>query len=157
MEASSSHREDWRAMKFVLVLPEVAGELGPGTEMDRSTHPPIVAKLHFIFDDWEGDGLVTTFPCYLVTAEVKQILDKLGATGCEFRTLDVSTSDVFYTLHGSRSLPRFFWLHVNGMAGHDELGLATGNRLVVSRKVIDVLVERGLLPHARFEPWIDEQ
>ncbi len=53
--------------KYFVLEPEVAGQLGEQTVMDRSTHPPTIEKLHFVFDGWLGDDIVATFPSFWVS------------------------------------------------------------------------------------------
>ncbi|MBV7530989.1 hypothetical protein [Chitinophaga sp. sic0106] len=56
------------------LLLEVSGELGEGTKIENSTHPPIVNYLHFIFNGWLGNELIECFHCYLVTDTLQQHL-----------------------------------------------------------------------------------
>jgi hypothetical protein len=53
-------------MPYVLD-PHVAGELGPGTVLDRSRHPPGVSELEYVLDDADTDDLIESFPVFLVT------------------------------------------------------------------------------------------
>jgi len=46
---------------FKYIEPEVACGLGEKTQMDSSVHPPIVSKLHFVFEDWLGDDIIKPF------------------------------------------------------------------------------------------------
>lgn len=48
--------------RYYRLEPEVAGELGSGTVMDVSRHPPLVSHLQFKFQGWLGDDLLETFP-----------------------------------------------------------------------------------------------
>jgi hypothetical protein len=45
-------------MKYFYVEPEVAGGLGERTVMDRSTHPPVVKRLHYQLEGWLGDAIL---------------------------------------------------------------------------------------------------
>jgi hypothetical protein len=42
-------------------------------------HPPIVSRLHLVFDTWEGDDLVERFPTFLVTEPSPPVSDELWA------------------------------------------------------------------------------
>ena len=68
-------------MNYFIMEPEVAGKLGPGTVMDRSNHPPEVYKLHYQFDDWLGDAVVESFPCFLIRKDAAAALLKINCTG----------------------------------------------------------------------------
>src|SRR5437870_3724604 len=57
-------------MAFYYVEPEVAGRLGPNSVLDTTVHPPVVSRLEYEFSDWLGDGIVETFPCYIVTEDL---------------------------------------------------------------------------------------
>ncbi|MEM6568382.1 MAG: hypothetical protein AAF957_08220 [Planctomycetota bacterium] len=45
-------------MSFHTLEPEVAGDLGPRTVADTSTHPPAVSRLHYEFAGWLADSLL---------------------------------------------------------------------------------------------------
>jgi hypothetical protein len=124
---------------YYTLSPEVAGGLGEGTVVDNSVHPPHVQRLHYEMEGWLGDDLLESFPCFIVTARVKDALLGLGASGFTFDSVEVSKSPTFEELHPGRKLPAFFWLKVQGRAGADDLGLSQDHRLVVSRRVLDVL------------------
>ncbi len=119
--------------------PEVAGGLGERTVMDTSVHPPRVQRLHYEMAGWLGDELLESFPCFIVTARVRDALLGLGASGCTFDTVEISRSDTFEELYPDRMLPPFYWLKVQGRAGVDDVGLSDDNRLVVSKRVLDLL------------------
>jgi hypothetical protein len=137
---------------YFLVRPDVAGGLGPNTKMNQVTHPPRIQKLHFVFDDWENDGLVTTFPCYLVTSEVAKILGDLGASGYKLNVVEVTTSEVFHALHPKMKLPTFHWLEVYGLPCQDDIGLTSRGELVMACHIVGALVRDDLLPNAHIEP-----
>jgi hypothetical protein len=138
-------------MKYFKVEPEVSGGVGAHTVMDRSTHPPIVSKLHYEFDGWAGDALLEGFPSFIVTMEAKHALESLGATGIEFDSVEVSTSGEFEDIYGDMKLPPFAWMKVHGEAGQDDFGLGPDLRLVVSERALDALSALGMA-HALTEP-----
>jgi hypothetical protein len=131
-------------MKFFYIEPEVAGGLGKNAVMDPSVHPPIVSKLHYEFDGWDGDALLTTFPCFIVTEAAKKKLQSAGLTGIRFDTVEVTTSGFFQDRYPNRQLPKFFWLKIMGTAGQDDFGIAKDLRLVVSEPTLKVLVGLGI-------------
>ena len=126
-------------MNFFTLDPEVAGELGPSTEMDASVHPPRVTKLHYIIDAWLGDDLVQSFPCYLATEELRNRLEALNASGGKFAPAIVTVSEDFEELNPGVTVPRFHWLLVDGVAGQSDFGLTYDSRLVASERVIRVM------------------
>lgn len=119
--------------------PEVPGGIGKGTILDRSTHPPRVENLHFVFDGWLGDDLLTSFPVYLVTARVREALEGLQPTGCRLETLTVTKSTQFMEGHFALVLPQMWWLRITGAAGVDDFGMSNDHSLVVSQRVLDCL------------------
>ena len=78
-------------MGYWILEPEVAGGLGEGTIVDPHTQPPVVSRLHYAFQGWLGDELLTTFPCYIVTERVHQALARLEPSGCAFDSVQVTT------------------------------------------------------------------
>lgn len=130
-----------------VVEPEVAGGLGERTVMDRSSHPPIVSRLHYQFEGWLGDQIVESFPCYLVTESLAAEIVRQGMTGVEFHDVEVTCSQEFYEVHGATALPKFVWLKVTGVAGVDDFGIAGDLRLTVSARVLKLIqatMPRGL-------------
>lgn len=117
---------------FWTLEPEVAGELGEGTVLDRSVHPPKVSKLEYRFTGWLGDELLETFPCYIVTDRLGAELLSARLTGFELDAVSVVASLEFSDLYPGRRLPTFRWLKVSGTAGVDDFGLSDSHSLVVS-------------------------
>jgi hypothetical protein len=126
-------------MRYFYLEPEVAGSLGKNTIMNRSVHPPVVAKLHYQLEGWLGDDLLESFPCYIVTRQLRDKIRESQLTGAGFGQLEITTSDEFKELHPKLELPDFFWLTIHGKAGPDDFGIATDNRLVVSEKALALL------------------
>lgn len=132
---------------FYKLDPEVAGHFGPGTIVDRSTHPPIVRSLHYVFDGWLGDEVLTAFPCFIVTRRMQQFIESANPSGCSFEEVIVSRSDQFEELHSDRKLPQFSRLMIHGVAQRDDFGTsATGGSIIVSDKLLQVM-KRGQLDH----------
>ena len=48
-------------MSQYLIEPEVPGSLGENTLANFDLHPPIIEKLHFQFDGWLSDDLLTSY------------------------------------------------------------------------------------------------
>lgn len=142
-------------MKYFVVEPEVAGGLGDGTEMDASTHPPLVSRLHYQLEGWLGDVLLESFPCFIVTRGAKDKLLGLGATGARFAEVEVTKSEAFDEIEPGRAIPEFAWLQPIGEAEHDDFGAAPDGRLVVSERALEALHELQL-SNALIEPLADE-
>ena len=140
-------------MHYFSIEPEVAGSSeGPNSVMDRSVHPPIVSRLHYVFSGWLGDVLLESFPAFIVTEDAMNKLMEIGATGARFADVEVTTTYPFRGFHPNMKLPKFVWLQITGRAGRDDFGLARKIRLVISERALDVL--KGLqLKHAEIEPF----
>lgn len=138
---------------FTIIDPEVAGGWGSGTVTDTSVHPPVVTRLHYEFQGWQGDDLLQTFPCFIVTDRLSSALGQAQLSGFTFDRVEVSTSQEFNVRHPSRRLPKFYWLRVTGRPGVDDLGMCSKHRLVASSKVIEVLA-RYNVQHADQEPYV---
>ena len=131
-------------MKWFYVEPEVAGGLGVKTILERTVHPPIITKLHYEFDGWLGDELLTSFPCFIITENGKLKLQAAQLTGARFDRVEVTTSEQFQELYPGRELPRFVWLRVEGKPSVDDLGISPDGRLIVSEKTLETLRELSL-------------
>ena len=126
--------------KFFFIEPEVAGGLGEHTVMNQSTHPPKVSRLHYEFDGWSGDQLLTSFPCYIVTKELADKISHIGLTGFELGPVEVTTSTLFREIYPHRRLPPFSRLIITGRAGKDDFGIAANDwRLVVSKRALAII------------------
>jgi hypothetical protein len=100
---------------FYKLDPEVAGHFRPRTIVDKSTHPPKVSSLHYVFDGWLGVDLLTAFPCFIVTKRVQQLIESTNASGCTFDPVKISKSDQFEELHAERQLPEFSRIVIQGV------------------------------------------
>ncbi|HWV15050.1 MAG TPA: hypothetical protein VN030_06420 [Cellvibrio sp.] len=130
-------------MKYFLIESEVAGGLGEHTKMDTSTHPPLVSELHYVFEGWSDDALLTSFPCFIVTSKAKQLFEEAQFTGLSFDVVETSKSDNFIELYPAKVIPEFSWLKISGGAGVDDFWIDK-NCLIISERVLDVLLELGL-------------
>lgn len=139
-------------MSYFYLEPEVAGELGRGTVLDTTVHPPLVSKLNYQFSGWLGDVLLESFPCFIISSDTASALEKESFTGLSFSEAETSTTPEFNTLYPNRVLPKFRWLKVRGLAGSDDFGLASDHRLVVSEKALKKLRQFGI-SHALVEEF----
>lgn len=132
--------------------PDVAGGLGPNTILDSSTHPPVVKRLHYVFEGWDRDVLVASFPVHLVTQPVCDALLAMRASGVEFAAAEVTTSEEFDQLYPKVKLPPFVWLKPIGTPGVDDIGYSSNFRLIVSQRVYDLFTQLGI-PYAIVQPF----
>jgi hypothetical protein len=126
-------------MKYFALEPEVAGEIGPDSEVDYSVFPPNVTKLSYRFHGWLGDDIIESFPCYLVTERLKAQLEIASLTGYRFDSAEISTSSLFHDLYSDRALPNFVWLIPTGVAGVDDFGLSATHQLIISDQALEHL------------------
>ena len=133
-----------RKTLFQYIKPEVAGGFGSKTKLDASVHPPIVHELEYEFAGWEGNDIVRTFPCYIVTQRLREAIESSELCGVSFHDVMISTTPEFKQLHPELQLPTFYWIKVSGVAGVDDFGLAANHRLVVSPQARTLLTEFNL-------------
>jgi hypothetical protein len=131
-------------MEYYLIEPEVAGGIGEHSVIDRSSGKMVVRKLHYYFDGWDGDVLLESCPCFLVTEEAQRRLQSIGATGIKFDKVEVTTSGFFQDSYPNRQLPKFVWLQIDGKPGQDDFGIAHDLRLVISERALLALRELGI-------------
>jgi len=119
-------------MGFFFVQPEVAGA-------SVSSPPPAVACL---FDTWLGDDLVRVHPLFLVTSPLRKALGALkNPSGFSVARARARTSPFFRRYNPNRRLPVFWFLQADGVPGRDDVAVTQDGSLVVSRRVLDVLME----------------
>ena len=124
--------------RHFIIMPEVAGGLGPQTQMDTSVHPPLVSRLHYVFDGWLGDDLLESFPCFIATRRLTECLISAGLTGFSVADVEVSRSEQFTEIYGDRQLPEFRWIQISGVAGEHDFGQSSGG-LVVSDRCLQLI------------------
>ena len=128
-------------MNRFMVLPEVAGSLGPQSEIDRSRHPPVVTRLHYEFSGWSGDDLVETFPCFLVTQALADAIARSGMRGAEFDDVIVTKDPQFemFQAEVAARLPRWRWLRILNGTGAADFSQDDKGRLIVSQEALELL------------------
>jgi len=96
--------------------------------------------LHYEFDGWLGDDLLTSFPSYIITDCIENKLKESSLTSWELDRVKVTKSEFFKDLYPNAApLPRFHWLKITGRPGINDFGMAKDHRLVVSDRVLQVL------------------
>ncbi|MBU0865710.1 MAG: hypothetical protein KJ789_13575 [Alphaproteobacteria bacterium] len=136
---------------FYYLEPEVAGGLGPKSETHRDDGKLVVTRLNYEFDGWLGDALLETTPCFIVTDEARQFIDRAALTGVSFSDVEITRSGLFTDLYGEKALPHFWWMIVEGEPGADDFGMSSELRLVSSERALSILRQVGLM-HAVVEP-----
>lgn len=61
------------AQMFCFLEPEVAGGIGPNSELHCDDGKLVVTRLNYEFDGWLGDALLETTPCFIVTNDARQV------------------------------------------------------------------------------------
>jgi len=131
-------------MKWFIVRPEVSGGWGAETRVDTSVNPPKVYHLDYRFDDWLGDHLIESYPCFIVTDSLASALREAKLTGFETENISVSKSDLFLHAYGNGELPKFVRLVVNGRKDQDDFWLTEDQRLGISERALEILSRHGL-------------
>lgn len=133
---------------FYRLEPEVPGGFGERTELDTSSHPSVVHRLHFEFMGWDGDDLVTTFPCYLVSGRLGRALVDTGLRSFELADVEITIDEQFQEFFPEvvDSLPTWRWLRPSGAPGASDIWTDESGDLHVSRAALDVL-QRFTLTH----------
>lgn len=112
-------------MAYYYVEPVVLGDITEKSECaDWTKWPEPVTKLHYEFDLWLDDVLVTALSCYILTAQVASEMQAAGFTGVEMDEVEVSRSEDFIERNPGRELPEFRWLKVHGVPCSDDVALA---------------------------------
>lgn len=139
-------------MTYFLLGPEVAGGWGPHIQVDRRSHPPVVTRLHYEFQGWLGDDLLTTFPVFVVTRRLAVALQESRLSGFQLADMELSVGDTWEQLYGTRAVPQCRWLKVTGTGGAEDFGLTELAHLVVSENALQLL-RRFSLQHCEVFPW----
>lgn len=126
--------------QFFNVEPEVAGGLAEGTVLDRSSHPPVVSKVHYRVEGWLGDALIESFPVFLLRQEAWNAVVAEGLTGARIDHAEISVSPDLRDF----ALPAFVWFQPAGIAKTDDFGTAADGRLILSQRARDLLARFGL-------------
>lgn len=119
-------------MKFFRLAPEVPGELGDSTDLDSTTHPPVVGHFHLDVTNWSGDDLVECFPCFAVTPALAAALHVAPMSGCALGPMETTINEDQVELYPDLRVPSFARLLVTGRAGVDDAGVDAEQSLVIS-------------------------
>lgn len=142
-------------MKLFELEPEVAGGFGKNTVISNfdnvrlKRERPVVTHLHYEFLGWLGDEILEATPCFIVTENLVESIQKSGLKGFKFVDVEISVTEEFEEIYPGRDLPNFRrilpegTIEVNGdsfknWSGHD-FCLSQNSMLVVSEKALAIL------------------
>lgn len=124
---------------YYLLEPEVSGQFGEKSELDTNVHPPIVEKLHVIFDGWLGDDIIELFPCFIVSERLRNGIKRSALTGYQFDNIILTKSKQFKEIYGERIIPNFYWFKINGKLELDDFWISKNHMLSVTKQALDLL------------------
>lgn len=124
-------------MPFVLE-PWVAGELGPNTALDSTTHPPSVKSVEYLLDSPVEADLIESFPVFLVSEDLGRQLIATDLRGFSLVEANVAPSREYLAVYGQRPHKRYKWMRLQASPSPDAWEAADG-RLCVSDRMMGVL------------------
>ncbi|WP_110953601.1 hypothetical protein [Anaerosinus massiliensis] len=142
-------------MKMYLLEPEVPGGIGKNSILEHENgRIKKAVHLHYEFDGWLGDDLITTSPFFIITERLADKIQTNDIIGYDFEDLETSLSDNFKELYPIRVLPKFRMLIPLGIVetdkqyiikwtGHD-LCLRNGADFIVSEKALVIFQKYNL-------------
>lgn len=143
---------------YVLIEPEVAGQIGEQSEGAFSGVLPAATRLHYEFEDWAGDDLVTAMSHYIVTTRLADLLRSSGWTGFRLDEVIVTVSEEAEILGlDASTMPRFSWLRVTGSPGVDDLGLTSVGDLVVAGPAWETISSTMTVTQSEVSTWQGEE
>lgn len=124
--------------------PQVAGELGDGTVLDSSTHPPMVSQVDYVLDQPDADDFIQSFPVFLVAVELGSRLEQAGLTGFNLLDLAVRPSDNYLAVYGDVPHPQYLWMQVTGAPEQADCWLDTSFQICVSDRMMTIIEAAAL-------------
>ena len=101
-------------MNYYLLNPEVAGEIGDRSELVYEDGKiKEVTFLEYNFTGWQGDELLSTHPCFIVTESLQNDIILNSLTGIKFKDIAMTFSDEFYDICGNVKIPKFVQIICN--------------------------------------------
>lgn len=138
-------------MDYYLLNPEIAGELGDGSELVyEGGKIKEVVFLEYNFMGWQGDELLSTHPCFIVTESLQNDIISNGLTGVKFRNITMTFSDEFYDICGNIKVPRFVQIICNDLYEdnaenlHNDFYVNKYKEIIVSEKALSVLKQHNI-------------
>jgi hypothetical protein len=130
---------------FHVVEPEVAGYLGPESVIDWRTRPPTVTAVEYTFEGWLGDQILESYPVFVATRGLVDILQARSLSGYVARAAKASWSEQARLLRDNLPEVDLRWLDIVGAEKVDDFGLDSQARLVVSDRALEALVRGGMM------------
>jgi hypothetical protein len=138
---------------FFRLEPEVPGGFGERSVLDTSVHPPTVHRLHFEFMGWDGDDLVESFPCFLVSERLGRAMTDERLAEFELADVEVTVDEQFQEFfpQSAMSLPTWSWLKPRGEPWASDLWINGRADLYVSAAALNVIRRFSLAHCEMFE------
>ena len=134
-------------MKYYLLKPEVAGELGNSSKVIyEEGRIKEVTYLEFVFLGWLGDEILKARPCYIITKNIMNDFESNKITGIRYEDIQMTFSDEFFEFQDDISeVPPFVRIVplnkiddiTEGMS--DDIYLDKYNRLIFSERALTIL------------------
>ena len=105
-------------MPFAL-SPLVAGQLGEGTSLDASVHPPRVSAVEYVLDAPTAEDLIESFPVFLVSEELAERLEAESFRGFDLAPAGVVPSTEYAAAYGAAAHKSYRWLRLQSDADAD--------------------------------------
>jgi hypothetical protein len=143
---------------YKVIQPEVIVGLGIDTEFVEKIAPfKRVKQLHLQIEDWLGDDLMECHPCYIITENLKNALQKTNFSGFSVEQLKMTKSEYFSDNHHiEKTLPLFYWLKINGHVDADDIYVGEGGALYCAEPFIDYLKQNFTLNYLEISPQKNE-
>lgn len=138
-------------MNYYLLNPEVAGEIGNKSELVYEWGKiKDVIFLEYNFMGWQGDELLTTHPCFIVTESLQNDIISNELTGIKFKQIAMTFSDEFYDIYGDMEVPKFVQIICDDLY-EDNIGSLLNDfyfnkykEIVVSERALNILKQHKL-------------
>jgi hypothetical protein len=121
------------------IEPHVAGELGEGTILDTSSHPPSVSAVEYVLDSPDADDLIESFPVVLVSERLAERLVADGLQGIAIADAEVVPSAEYRAMFGKAPHKAYRWLRVDPAGIDADAWLDDANILCVSDRMMATL------------------
>lgn len=121
----------------------VAGQLGGGSRIDTSTHPPTVQAVEYVLDAPTDEDLIESFPVFLVGPEVAEMLARAGLEGFDIVEAHVVPSREYVEVYGAAPHKEYRWLRLRPSPQAD-CWLDDEHRLCVSDRMMSTLSQGTL-------------
>ena len=124
-------------MPFALE-PHVAGQLGAGTALDATVHPPVVRSVEYVLDAPTSQDILESFPVYLVSNDIAAQLARASLRGFVLRDARITVSREYLDEFGNAQHKDYQWLYPTPDLAAD-CWIDDQLRLCVSGAMMDVL------------------